>query len=323
MAQRQTLTRRFAAIDVGTNTILLLVAELDADGTFRVLEDRAEITRLGKGVDRTRLIGAQGEKRSIEVLRSYIEACERLGVAEIAAVGTSVLRDARNGAEFQKRVKQELGVDLRVLSGEEEALYSYRAVQKGLALEGRELLVVDVGGGSTELIWGRDGRLHRWASLDLGSVRLTERYLPSDPVLEAECAQLATAVDQELQRSLGDWRNGGRFQAMVGIAGTFTTLAAIEKGLTQYSHSQVHGSFLTRAEIDRQLTLFKTKTVAARREIPGLEPERADVILAGALLIDRVLEFFRIEEVVVSDQGVRFGLLYEKLSNQRGRFSPI
>lgn len=310
-------TRRFAAIDIGTNTILLLVAEMDRGGAFRVLEDRAEITRLGKGVDRSRLIGVEGEKRSLDTLRSYLELCESLEVADIAAVGTSVLRDARNAGDFQERVQRELGLNLRVLSGEEEASYSYLAVQKGLRLEGRELLVVDVGGGSTELIWGRDGGLYRWASLDLGSVRLTERYLQSDPVLEEECARLIVMVDRELQTLLADWGEGAHFQVMVGIAGTFTTLGAIEKGLTRYSHSQVHGSFLSRVEIRRQMALFKTKTVAERKRIPGLEPQRADVILAGTLLIDRMIELFRIERVLISDQGVRFGLLYERLGKQR------
>ena len=313
MAQRQTGTRRFAAIDIGTNTILLLVAELDRGGAFQVLEDRAEITRLGQGVDHSRLISARGARRSLDTLRSYLEVCESLGVAEIAAVGTSVLRDARNAGDFQERVKQELDLDLRVLSGEEEAFYSYLAVQKGLGLEGKELLAVDVAGGSTELIWGKDGGLYRWASLDLGSVRLTERYLQSDPVREEECAGLIVMVDPELRRLLADWGKGVHFQAMVGIAGTFTTLAAIEKGLTRYSHSQVHGSFLSRVEIKRQVALFKIKTVTERKQIPGLEPQRADVILAGTLLIDRIMELFGIEKVLISDQGVRFGLLHERL----------
>ncbi len=318
MTQQKGAPRRFAAIDIGTNTILLLIAELDGNGAFQVLEDRAEIARLGKGVDHTRLIAAKEEKRSVEVLKGYLKLCERLGVTEIAAVGTSVLRDARNAREFQDRLKQELGLDLRVLSGEEEASYSYLAVQKGLALEGKELLVVDVGGGSTELIWGGDSGLRRWASLDLGSVRLAERYLLSDPVREEECTRLVQKVSRELQGLFADWGKEDGFQVMVGIAGTFTTLAAIEKGLRQYSHSQVHGSFLSRVEIQRQIGLFKNKTLAERKQIPGLEPERADVILAGALLIDKIMGLFRVEKVLISDQGVRFGLLYEKLGKSRG-----
>ena len=308
-------TKRFAAIDIGTNTILLLIAELETDGSFQVLDDRAEITRLGAGVDRARQIGPEGERRSLEVLKSYLETCGSLGVDEIAAVGTSALRDARNTGVFKTRLKRELGLDLRVLSGEEEASYSYLAVQSGLALGEKEVLVVDVGGGSTELIWGKGGALHRSISLDLGAVRLTERFLLSDPVREEECARLTTAIDRELQPLLVDWGVGGGFHAIVGIAGTFTTLAAIAKGLRRYSHSEVHGSCLSRAEVARQVQLFKGKTIAERKEIPGLEAKRADVILAGALLIERVMALFRVDQVTVSDQGIRYGLLYERIAH--------
>lgn len=306
-------TKRLATIDIGTNTILLLIAELNESGAFQVLEDRAEITRLGEGVDQTRRIGPAGEERSFEVLRSYLERCRGLGVDEVVAVGTSALRDAGNADHFKARIKRELGLDLRVLSGEEEASYSYLAVQRGLGLEGKEVLVVDVGGGSTELIWGKGSELYRWASLRLGSVRLTERFLPSDPVGGKEYARLLGAIDHELDSTLADWRIEGRVDTMVGIAGTFTTLAAVKKGLRQYVHSEVHGTILSRSEVERQLSLYKAKTVAQRREIPGLEPKRADVILAGALLISRIMTFVRVEEAIVSDQGVRYGLVHERL----------
>ncbi len=305
--------KRFAAIDIGTNTILLLIAELDRNGAFQVLEDRAEITRIGEGVDRTRRIGSDGAERSLGVLRDYLEKCKNLGVDEILAVGTSALRDARNSGEFIARLKQGLGLDLRILSGEEETSYSYLAVREGLALEGKEVLVVDVGGGSTELIWAKEGGVHLWASMDMGSVRLTERFLTSDPVLEEDVARMITEIDRQLERLLVDWGMERRFHTMVGLAGTFTTLAAIEKRLSVYSHSEVHGCRLSRAEVQRQVHLFKDKTIAERREIPGLEPKRADVILAGAVLIDRIMTLFRVEQVMVSDQGIRYGLLHERL----------
>lgn len=267
-------------------------------------------------MDRAGWIEPDGEERSFAALRSYVQRCRDLGVDEIAVVGTSALREARNAGDFKARLAQELGLDLRVLSGEEEAFYSYLAVQRGLALKEKEVLVVDVGGGSTELIWGKEGDVHRWASLDLGSVRLTERYLRSDPVREEECNRLTLMIDQELQGLLANWKldqSLGEFYTMVGIAGTFTTLAAVEKQLIRYSHSDIHGSHLSRREVERQIRLFKAKTVAERREIPGLEPKRADVILAGAILIDRIMALFGMEQVTVSDQGIRYGLLHERL----------
>ena len=281
------------------------------------MEDRAEITRLGEGVDRTGLISSAGAERSLKALREYLRACRDLGVGEIVAMGTSALRDARNAESFIARLKRELALELRVLSGEEEAVYSYLAVQKGLQLEREETLVVDVGGGSTELIWAKEGKLHRWASLELGSVRLTERFLPSDPAREEECARLTQAVDQALTRLLADWGRPSSFNSMVGIAGTFTTLAAVRSGLREYSHSEVHGSRIDRAEVARQIRLYKTKSVAGRREIAGLEPKRADVILAGALLIERIMTLFHMDEVIVSDQGIRYGLLYERIALSR------
>jgi exopolyphosphatase/guanosine-5'-triphosphate,3'-diphosphate pyrophosphatase len=339
------VAQRIATIDLGTNTILLLVVELSGDGAFRVLTDRAEIARFGEGVDRTRSLSAAGVERALEVLREYLHTCRNLGVDEIAAAGTSALRDALNAKNFLGRLKHELKLDLRVLSGREEAAYSYLAVQKGLHIEAKNVLVVDVGGGSTEFIWASDGKLHGLASLDLGSVRLTERYLVSDPVRKEECERLIQIVDQSVDKLLADWSalrpfdfaQGGQSQdgphrtargepgrtasgegtrtIMVGIAGTFTTLAAVEKGLTHYSHSEVHGSRLSRAEVARQIELYRGKTIAERKAIDGLEPKRADVILAGALAIERIMKLFGIDEAVVSDQGIRYGLLYEKIAH--------
>lgn len=306
--------KRFAVIDVGTNTILLLIAETRDDGSFSVLEDRAEITRLGEGVDRRRLLGLPGQERSLHALQGYARRCAEMGVEEIVVVGTSALRDARNRAEFQSGLKQETGLDLRVLSGEEEAFYSYLAVEKGLGLDAGEILVVDVGGGSTELIWGRRGGLDRWASIDMGSVRLTERALPSDPVRQEEYAEAVAIVDRELELLGRDWGNSTRFDAMVGIAGTFTTLAAVARRLERYSHREVHGVHLSRVEVAAQIELFKSRTIAGRKKIPGLEPGRADVILAGAVLVQRIMAQFSMEEAVVSDQGIRYGLLYERLA---------
>lgn len=269
-------------------------------------------------MDRAHWIGMGGEERSLEVIRGYLAKCKNLGVHEVIAVGTSALRDARNAGDFKDRLKRELGLELHVLSGEEEAAYSYLAVQKGLTLEGTEVLVVDVGGGSTELIWATEGSSYRSISLNLGSVRLTERFLHSDPVRDSEISQVRKAIDRELEPVIAEWRTDYRSPTIVGIAGTFTTLAAVEKGLKMYSHREVHGCWLRRLEVQRQIRLFKGKTIAERKEIAGLEPKRADVILAGALLIDRVMGFFGVGQVIVSDHGIRYGLLQERLLAPNG-----
>src|SRR5512141_2084525 len=165
--------RRSALIDVGTNTILCLIADIRETGRFRVLDDMAEIARLGQGVDQTGLIGAGGEQRAIEIRTRYRDRCNDLGVAEITAVGTSALRDAKNSDQVRARIRDALGIDIRVISGAEEAGYSFLAVQRGLSLRGQELLVIDIGGGSTEFILGNESGVSRAVSIDVGSVRLT------------------------------------------------------------------------------------------------------------------------------------------------------
>jgi exopolyphosphatase/guanosine-5'-triphosphate,3'-diphosphate pyrophosphatase len=242
-----------------------------------------------------------------------LERCQSLKVQEVQAVGTSALRDARNSAEVRARFKEQLGLDVRVISGDEEARYSFLAVQKGLPLNRRELLVIDVGGGSTEFIRGNQAGVSQAISIDIGSVRLTEKFLPSDPVRQEEYGKMMVGIETELASLPQQWLKDSSILTLVGIAGTFTTLSAVEKKLVCYTHGEVHGSPLALSEVQRQVALFRSKTIAERKAIPGLEPNRADVILAGACLIDRIMTLFHSERVIVSDHGVRYGLLHEWL----------
>jgi exopolyphosphatase/guanosine-5'-triphosphate,3'-diphosphate pyrophosphatase len=303
--------RRSAFIDVGTNTILCLIADIRETGRFRVLDDMAEIARLGQGVDHSGIIGAAGEQRAIEILARYRDRCKDLGVEEITAVGTSALRDAKNSDAVRARIRDKLGIDIRVISGAEEAGYSFLAVQRGLSLLCQVLLVIDIGGGSTEFILGNDNGVSRALSIDVGSVRLTERYLHSDPVSTEEIAAMSLAIEAHLAGIANQIAIRASRATWVGIAGTFTTLAAIERKLARYSHSQVHGSVLTLAEVKRQVAMLQERTVAERKQIIGLEPKRADVIFAGAYLIEKIMARFGANQLVVSDQGVRYGLLHE------------
>jgi exopolyphosphatase/guanosine-5'-triphosphate,3'-diphosphate pyrophosphatase len=224
-------TNRFAALDLGTNTTLLMIAEIREKGDFVVLDDQARITRLGEGVDRAGILSENAQRRTLAAIKDYAARCQELAVDEVVVVATSALRDAANREEFTQRLQQQSGLQLRILSGEEEARYSFEAVCRGLDLQSKRVLAVDVGGGSTELIWGTDGKVDYWTSLQLGSVRLTERYLVSDPTTEEECCQVRLCIDQELEQRTGAFPLT-KPQVTVGIAGTFTTLAAITRGLT-------------------------------------------------------------------------------------------
>ena len=311
------IAQRFAFIDIGTNTILCLIAEIKNDGSFDVFDDLAEITRLGQGVHQTGRISPEGEERSLKVLQRYLERCKRLNVEKIIAVGTSALRDARNSAEVRARFEVQLGFDVRVISGDEEAEYAFLAVEQGLPLNRRELLVVDVGGGSTEFVRGNAAGVVEAISIGVGSVRLTEQFLRSDPVQIEECEKMVIAIEKELTRLPNQWLKDDSILTLVGIAGTFTTLSAVEKKLVCYTHGEVHGSRVTLSEVRRQVALFQGKTIMERKAIPGLEPKRADVILAGACLIERIMTLFHSERVIVSDHGVRYGLLHECLKHRK------
>jgi exopolyphosphatase / guanosine-5'-triphosphate,3'-diphosphate pyrophosphatase len=306
--------RRCAFFDIGTNTLLCLIAECGESGEFHVLDDLAEITRLGQGVDQTRRIGAAGEERSSGVLQSYLERCASFGVQEITAVGTSALRDAENRGEVLARWQQQLGLDVRVISGEEEAAYSFLAARRGLLLAGEELLVIDIGGGSTEFIRGNAAGVSDAVSVDVGAVRLTERFIHSDPAPQAACTSMTQEIDRALAPVQARWLSDLPALTLVGVAATFTTLVAVEKKLAQYSRDEVHGSVLSLEEVRRQIRVYRDMTNAQRKEIRGLHPQRADVILAGAYLVERILMLLQAQHVTVSDQGVRYGMLHRRLA---------
>jgi exopolyphosphatase/guanosine-5'-triphosphate,3'-diphosphate pyrophosphatase len=309
--------RRSAFIDVGTNTVLCLIADVRDTGRFRVLDDLAEIARLGQGVDQTGMISPAGEERAMAILARYRERCDDLGVEEITAVGTSALRDAKNSDQVRAHIRDALGIDIRVISGAEEAEYSFLAVRRGLSHLTDELVVIDIGGGSTEFILGNKNGVSRALSIDVGSVRLTERYLHSDPVQAGEVIAIGADVAAHLAVIKSEFIAQASSPTLVGIAGTFTTLAAIEKKLARYSASQVHGSVLNLPEVERQVAMLQSRTIAERKQIAGLEPKRADVIFAGAYLIEKIMGLFGASQVVVSDQGVRYGLLHEAANRSK------
>jgi len=306
--------RRSAFIDIGTNTLLCLVAEIRDTGRFRILEDLAHVTRLGEGVDRTGRIDPAAEERTLVALERFRDQCAGLGVQEFVAVGTSALRDAENRREVLDRFAARLGFNVRVISGAEEAAYSFLAVQRGLPGLGSELWVIDIGGGSTEFIRGNRSGIARAVSLDIGTVRLTERFLHHDPVRADEVRRMIEAIDQELKPLSAFIAAADPSVAMVGIAATFTTLVAMEKKLERYSHSAVHGSALSLKTVRELVRQLQKKSLAERKRMVGLEPERADVIFAGACVIERIMTVWQRNSLIVSDQGVRFGLLYEAAS---------
>jgi exopolyphosphatase/guanosine-5'-triphosphate,3'-diphosphate pyrophosphatase len=297
---------RVAALDLGTNTTRLLVADV-ADGRVEDVERRVRITRMGESVDARRRLLPVPIARVRNCLTDYRRTLEQLGAKRTLAVATSAIRDADNGEAFLGEVEWSYGFPTRVLTGDEEALLTFRGATLGRGLDTRTL-VVDIGGGSTELIVGdRDGvRFH--VSLDVGSVRLTERFLPSDPPKAFELEECAQAVRSLLSERVPD---DVKPEVAIGVAGTVTTLAALAQNLPEYDPERVHGFGLSAEAVAVQLARLATLPLNYRQEVPALEPERAPVIVAGTVILREVLAHFGLAEIEASERDLLQGVALE------------
>jgi exopolyphosphatase/guanosine-5'-triphosphate,3'-diphosphate pyrophosphatase len=301
------MSTRVAAIDIGTNTVLLLIAERDATGALVSVTDRATITRLGQGVDRSRELAPEAVERTLACLADYAAEIARYGVTAVDVVGTSAMRDAKSSG-FIERARKILGVAPRVISGEEEAALSFSGGLLGLGLVG-PITAFDIGGGSTEVIVGTaaptgEVKIDRRKSVDVGSVRLFERHVHHDPPSDAEMSVVsAFATDQ-----LGTIVRPATRQPLVGMAGTVTTIAAIARAVAPYDPARIHGMRLTADEVAATGRHLCTLALTERKRVTGLEPKRADVIPIGAAIMRAVLAWAGAGEVVVSDRGLRWGL---------------
>ncbi|MBI2346767.1 MAG: Ppx/GppA family phosphatase [Deltaproteobacteria bacterium] len=306
-----------AAIDVGTNSVLLLVVRQDANGVIEVLANEARITRIGEGIGTSHALKPEAMARTLSVLKEYSAICRMHGAATVSAVGTAAFRRVANGQQFLDQVRAACGFDLEIISGQREAQLSYLAAATDF---GPDLLVCDIGGGSTEYIWRSAGKTAITAiSLPLGSVTLHETFCHSDPINDADYEQTRMAILSELTTHLGSRHGGGagliadrRPDQLVALAGTATTLAAMCLQLREYRHWEVHGKPLTLAEIETLRDTLRARTIAERKQLPGLEPARADVILPGAILLAETMNLLDYDQVTISDRGVRWGLVYEQ-----------
>lgn len=297
---------RFATIDIGTNSVLLLAAERRADGKFLPLAERMEITRLGRGVDRTGLLAEDALAETLAAVEAFAKEARTLGCEGVAATATSAARDARNGGELVTRAEK-FGVPVEIIGGEREAQLSWAAVAADFAVPGRTLAMIDIGGGSTEVVVGKGDQLAFRHSFDIGSVRLTERHLRSDPASPLDLAELDGALDGELSRA--PVVENAR---VVGIAGTFTTLAAVALELDAYDPLRVHGLELPLSELESLRDRLAAMPLEARQRLPGMVPKRADLIVAGARIAAATVRRLGAGTVTIGDRGVRWGYLYDR-----------
>ena len=311
---------RLAAVDVGTNSTRLLVADV-VDGVI-VAEHAREmvITRLGKGVDRSGRFDPAALARTLEVLAGYAEVCRRLGAERRQVVATSATRDAADRRVFLDGVRELLGVDAEVLTGQAEAAATYRGATAGGVRGGQgrpdavslagdlPTLVVDIGGGSTELVAGVGATARAMVSLDIGCVRLFERHLHSDPPTAVEVAALRADVAAHLDR-VGEVLDPAAAERVVGVAGTVTTVTAIALGLQAYDPRRIHLATVDAAQVAAAAEKLAAMTVAERAALPVMAKGREDVIAAGALLLDELVRRFQIQQVVASEADILDGVL--------------
>ena len=301
-------TKRFAVVDVGTNSVKLHIGERLPDGLWQTIVDRAEVTRLGERLDETGRLNDAPIERTVEAIAGMVDEAAREGVAGIAAVGTAGLRLAANRAAFLDAVRERSGLEVEVIPGEEEARLAYIATTSGLRLGQGSLVVFDTGGGSSQFTFGRGEQVDERFSVNVGAARFTERYglggVVSDAALAAALAAISTDLASLDGRPTPD--------TIVGMGGAITNLTAVRHGLVVYDPEVVHGSVLDLLEIDRQIELYRTCSADQRREIVGLQPARAEVILAGACIVRTVITKLGRESLTVSDRGLRHGLLIER-----------
>ena len=302
---------RYAVIDAGTNSVKFHIAERVAGGSMRTVVDRAEMTRLGEGLVDGGDIGPEPIERNVAAIAAMAGEAKQNEARAIAAVGTAGWRMARNASSVIGTIRARTGVLIEVISGEEEGRLAYIAAKAGLGVSEGSLVVFDTGGGSSQFTFGHGSRVDERFSVDVGAVRYTERFgldnAVTPDVLDNALAAIAADLSRIDSRPAPD--------LLVAMGGAITNITAVKHGLTTYDPDLVQGTVLELAEIERQIELYRSRNAAERRAIVGLQPKRADVILAGACIVRTVMDKFRQSSLRVSDRGLRHGLLVERFGN--------
>jgi len=311
---------RLAAVDIGTNSIRLVVAEVQADGSYRVLDQDREMTRLGRGLyDRGR-IGDEPMEQSLQTLGRMKAIAEGFNARELRAIATSAVREAANGRDFVREAWRRCRVRVEVVPPEEEARLAFRSVSRHYDLSDRLTAIVDIGGGSAEVILAAGGVIDQVVSLPLGAVRLTERYCKSDPLRSKHWKALRRGIDATIKEMMG--KPPFAAEVMIGSGGTFTNLAEMAQLERDGKVAHARDHAISRAEVVRLLDRLRETPLEARRQIPGLNPQRADIIIAGVAAVARLMRRLGTQRVLVNDRGIRDGVLLSMIDDLFGTTPP-
>ncbi len=313
----QPVGTRLAAIDVGTNSIRLIVAEVENDGTYRVLDEEREMTRLGRGLSALGRLSDEAMERSLDAIGKMKAISDGFQVRELRAIATSAVRESVNGRAFCREAARRHHLSIEVISSDEEARLAFRSVVKNFNLEGRAAAIVDIGGGSTEVILAAGTVIDRIHSLSLGAICLSERYCLSDPLRPKHRKRLRKEIHRVINRGIG--KPSFTADCMVGSGGTFCTLADMVQCQRSGRTGPVQGYLMTRTEIVRLLDRLLEMPLETRRQLPGLNPARADIIIAGVAVVERIADVLGCNQILVNDRGIRDGLLQSMIGDQAGR----
>lgn len=303
---------RMAAVDLGSNSIRLLVARRDGIAMEPIFKDLIT-TRLGEGVGSEGVLSGKAMERALDAVEHFKQKATSMGAQHIVAIATSAVRNANNRDDFIKRIR-DLGLDVSVLTGEEEAELGFLGATQGVASANSDVFLVDIGGGSTELIYGKKAKIHRLRSLGLGAVRLTEAFITSDPINREEM----DAAKDFVLNSIADETEilPDSASEMVGIGGTITTLAAIAQRMDEYDPNRIHNFIISRQVVQRILKRLVRVNIGQRQNIPGLQAGRADIIVAGTIILDCLMGRYGFERLIVSEWDNLEGIIYKSFLNK-------
>ena len=300
---------KIGAIDIGTNSMRLLTTDL-IDNKLTNRKKYVNTTRIGQGVNENGFITEEAMERNINALKEYYDKCLDYGCEKIYCMGTSALRDSKNRSEFIKRAKDEAGIDVNVVDGEIEAKLGFSGVTNGIDKEG-DILVIDIGGGSTEFIFGNKEGIERNVSINIGALRLTEKYL-SEGYSDSAFSDMREFINEQI-KDIVSYLNEKEIECVCGIGGTITSLSAVNQNLEVYSMEKVHGSVITREEVQKMMDKFVSCSDEERKHINGLQPKRADIIAAGTEILICIMDNLSKKEVVVSEYDNLEGIAYSSI----------
>ncbi|RKD20927.1 exopolyphosphatase / guanosine-5'-triphosphate,3'-diphosphate pyrophosphatase [Caminicella sporogenes DSM 14501] len=303
--------KKVGVIDIGTNSIRIIIAEIKNN---KIINSRKELimTRLGEGVGKTKKLSEKAIDRSIDALKVFKEIAIKEGISDIRAIATSAVRDAVNKEEFVKRAREEVKINIEVIDGDMEAQLGFKGVVHGIDKCDKDILVIDIGGGSTEFIIGNINGIKFKTSLNVGAVRMTDKHISTDPISDIEFENLKKDIKGIISKVLKAIREYD-IKRIIGIGGTVTTLAAIDRKLEIYDSNLIHNYEIKIKKVEEMVDLFKRTNNEERKNLKGLQPKRADIILAGAVILYEILVSLGVDKITISDYDNLEGYIFEKI----------